>query len=404
MRLLSLVLFVLFLPTLLFAQGADGEEFGIKFKGFVKTDFMLDTRANISAREGHFLLYPAEEVLDMNGDDINATPNLNMLSIQTRLTGVISAPDAFGAKVSGLVEGAFFGHSNGDINGFRLRHAFVKLAWDRCSLIVGQYWHPMFITEVFPGVVSFSTGVPMQPFSRNPQIRYIHKMNNIFITLTAASQRDFTDTGPSGGSSIYLRNAVLPILNMNVKMKSDNLVIGAGANYKSLMPRTSTLRGLSTDEKISSTAMIGFAKITSGNMTIKAEGVYGENMYDLFMLGGYAVKSDDGEYIGIKTMSSWGEFVLKMSESPMTLGLFGGYTKNLGADDDILPDGYVRGKNIDAIMRVSPRIIYQIGKTRFAAEVEYTSAAYGSTQTDGTVEDTESVSNIRFLLAAYLFF
>ena len=162
----AIALFLFFCINI-FGQNDEKNYFGISFGGFVKTDLIFDSRQTVSVREGHFLLYPQPESMDLAGDDLNSVSNLNMLSIQTRLSGNITAPDAFGAKISGKIEGAFFGHSNGDINGFRLRHAFVKLDWENTSLLSGQYWHPMFVTEVFPGVVSFNTGVPFQPFSRN---------------------------------------------------------------------------------------------------------------------------------------------------------------------------------------------------------------------------------------------
>jgi hypothetical protein len=153
---LFLVLFSVILTATSIAQ--DNNSFGIRFSVFVKTDIFWDSRQTVAAREGHFLLYPQNEKLDANDEDINAKANFNMLSIQTRLRGTITGPDALGAKTSGVIEGAFFGHTSGDINGFRLRHAFVKLNWTRTELLVGQYWHPAFVTYCFPGVVSFNTG------------------------------------------------------------------------------------------------------------------------------------------------------------------------------------------------------------------------------------------------------
>lgn len=132
--LLGFSLNLLFLTT----SFAQQPIFGIDFSGFVKTDIIHDSRQTVSIREGHFLLYPAQEELDINGKDINAVSNFNILSIQTRLHGKITGPDAFGAKTSGAIEGEFFGHSDGDINGFRLRHAFVKLNWTNTQLLVGQ--------------------------------------------------------------------------------------------------------------------------------------------------------------------------------------------------------------------------------------------------------------------------
>lgn len=407
MKKFTILMIVLIMTAPLVAQTAQ-PEFGIKFKGFVKTDVMFDTRQTVAAREGHFLLYPHGEYADINGDDIHAGANLNMLSIQTRLTGVITGPDAFGARTSGLIEGAFFGHSNSDVNGFRLRHAFVKLDWATSSLMVGQYWHPMFITEVFPGVISFNTGVPFQPFSRNPQVRFIKKMDKLYLTLTAASQRDFTSTGPAGSSSSYLRNAALPILDANLKYKSDGVVAGAGVNFKSLKPRLQTTEGVKTDSKVSSFSTMAFAKFNINKSTLKFEAIYGDNLTDLLMLGGYAVTTVDNEtaeeeYTNIKTLSTWAEIICG---DKIKYALFAGYTKNMGAADEIYSSSYwyARGTTIENVFRISPRIQVRRGNTQFAAEVEYTSAAYGTPNAKGEVENTTNVANIRFLFAAYLFF
>ena len=178
---------LLLLFTFLYIAGNAQEKskFGIKFSGFVKNDFIFDSRQTVAAREGHFMLWPAAEKLDANGLDINAKPNLNFLAIQSRLTGKISGPDAFGAKTSGVLEGAFFGHSNPDVNGFRLRHAYGKLNWENTELLFGQTWHPMFIAGCFPGVVSFNTGAPFQAFARNPQVKITQSLGSIKLALTA---------------------------------------------------------------------------------------------------------------------------------------------------------------------------------------------------------------------------
>jgi hypothetical protein len=423
-RTLISTLLLLFSTQLLYAQKDDGKSFGISFKGFVKTDLMFDSRQTASVREGHFLLYPANEVLDHNGEDINAEPNLNMLAIQTRLTGVVTAPDALGAKTSGVIEGAFFGHTNSDVNGFRLRHAFVKLAWENSTLLVGQYWHPMFITEVFPGTISFNTGVPFQPFARNPQVRYIHSVSDFDVTLTAASQRDFASIGPADPktpTSKYLRDAVTPIMNLNLKYVTPGLVAGVGANYMSLRPLLETRNAaderFKTDEKISSLSTMAFLKVTSGDFQFKAEGVMGENTNDVLMLGGYAAKAVDAttgavEYTNIKTFSAWTDIIYGKA---FQVALFAGYSENQGSDDEIVGNYYSRGSNIANVMRVSPRVQYTTGKFRFAAEIEHTIAEYGTPNEKGVVEEMtdaagavtselNAISNTRVLFSAYLFF
>ncbi len=107
----------------------------------------------------------------------------------------------------------------------------------------------MFITDCFPGTVSFNTGAPFQPFSRNPQIRLTHKADNIKFIITAMSQRDFSSTGPAGGGSQYLRNSTLPEMNLTIQYETKNengnsFLLGAGADYLSLTPRIETLLGM----------------------------------------------------------------------------------------------------------------------------------------------------------------
>lgn len=411
----KLLIILILISVSLFAQTNKENEgqFGITFSGFVKTDIMKDSRQIVAARVGHFLFYPAAENLDQNGEDINDIGNFNMLAIQTRLKTVITSPDVLGAKTTGVIEGAFFGHTNGDINGLRLRHAFLKLAWENSSLLVGQYWHPMFIVEVFPGTISFNTGVPFQPFSRNPQVRYTYGISDVSISITASTQRDFNSTGPDGGSCAYLRQSSIPMLDLSIKYLADNVVFGAGANYKTLLPLLLDTRMVGDIEekykaetKISSLSAMGFAKLTIDNLVIKAEGIYGENVTDLLMLGGYAVSKLDNkgfasEYTNIKTISGWTDLVWGKE---LQFGLFAAYTENLGADDNIVGPYYSRGFNIANVMRVSPRVLYSVGQTRYGAEVEYTTAAYGTPDTKGVVKNTKTAANLRFLFGVYLFF
>ncbi len=406
------------------ALHAEENHFGINFTGFVKTDIFYDSRANESFREGHFYLYPLEKAPDENGNDLNAKGDFNILSIQSRLTGKITGPDALGAKTSGMIEGAFFGSAEGNINTFRLRHAILKLDWDNTQLMIGQYWHPLFVTECFPAVVNFNTGAPFEPFSRNPQVRVTQKLGNISLLLAAASQRDFTSTGPEKGSSSYLRNALIPDMNLRLSYKSTNILLGAGGEYKMLMPRTYTSitnvsgikENFKTDELVGGFAVNAFVKYSSDNFIFKLYGIYGQNLTNMTMLGGYALKKYNPqtgfeEYTPTNLFSTWTEFIYGKK---LQVGLFAGYTKNMGTADNVfngfLPVGlslaFTRGYRIDNIIRISPRLIWNTGKVRLAAELEYTAAAYGTPDiTDKLkVKDKKVYANIRPLLAAYLFF
>ena len=409
MRKQLLIALVIILPIISIAQD---NNFGIKFHGFVKNDIYWDSRQYVAAREGQFYLYPKGESFDINGNDINATPTFNIISIQTRLKGVITGPDAFGAKTSAVIEGAFFGHTAADINGFRLRHAFAKLNWTNTELLVGQYWHSMFITECFPGTVSFNTGTPFQPFSRNPQIRLTQKFGDFKIKISAMSQRDFVSSGPEGASTKYLRNSVLPEMNLTIQYnkKSDNneFLIGAGVDYKKLTPRLITDSLYSTNETSNSLSTMAFLKVKIPALTIKMEGIYGQDMYSMTMIGGYAVtdiidiSKNYLEYTPLTTLSFWTD--IHTNGKKIQAGLFAGYSQNMGCNKIIIGNTYARGGNINYLYRVSPRIMFNSGKMRFSGEVEYTTAAYGLTDIDGTVFDSKEISNLRLLIGVYYFF
>ncbi len=381
---------------------------GITFSGFVKTDMMFDSRQTTGLREAHFLLYPAAKSADRNGVDIQDQPGFNILSIQTRLVGKLTGPDALGAKTSGLIEGEFFGTSDADASGFRARHAFLRLDWESTSLLVGQYWHPMFVVEMFPGVVSFNTGAPFQPFSRNPQIRLTTTLGEFKLIAAVLSQRDFQSNGPAGLSTTYLRNNVIPNLHGQVQWSDGGMMAGVGVDYKSLVPRLVTTRNIAVDASVSGLSLLGYGKLTLGPVTLKGEGTLGENLSDMLMLGGYAVKTLDTatgveSYTPLKSYAVWGEI---STGKEIEAALFAGYAENLGADVNLAGTSYGRGTDIEYLMRVSPRLVWNVGKVRLAGELEYTVAGYGtpSNANKGKVGNVTDVSNVRFLLAAFLFF
>lgn len=395
--------------TILFPDFLTAQESGsrISFTGFVKTDAFFDTRNTINAREGHFALYPAPERLNADDEDINDNAQFNILSIQSRLTGRITGPDAFGAKTSGMLEGAFFGATNDNINTFRLRHAFVKLDWEaqNFDMIVGQYWHPMFVTASFPGVVSFNTGVPFQPFSRNPQVRFTFSPGPVALTFAAMSQRDFT----SPGGSASLRNSGVPNLHTQVQVSTGPLVTGLGLDFKRLDVNPEQL------EAVNSRAVMAFLRLNSGTGSFKLYGMLGENMTDHLMLGGLAEQTSSIPTNGLpdvyptEVMSVWSELSSGFRGNDDGIlretGLFVGYTNNLGIDeDDVNVISGTRSPNIENVFRVSPRFQLQSGNVRFSTEIEYTIANYGELQPDLSLTETSSADNLRILMAAYLFF
>ena len=394
------------------AQEKEKEKlFGIKFSGFVKNDFIFDTRQVVSARDLHFLLYPKPVLLDPDGEDINDKADFNYLAIQSRLTGKITGPDAFGAKTSGVIEGAFFGRLETDINSFRLRHAYLKLNWKTTELLAGQYWHMMFVTACFPGTVSFNTGVPIQFFSRNPQIRITQKLGKFSIAGAASTQLDFQSPGPGGAKT--LQNALLPDLSGQVSYSTEELLVGVTAGYKQLMPRIETGNMYKTTELVRGFTTQAFFKYVFAPITFKIQTTYAQNGFDGLQIGGYAVKSitdvdrDYRNYTTINTIGFWND--IHTNNKKFQVGLFSGYIKNLGSIDEIeeidMIARYTRGSDIAYVYRIAPRAILNSGKVRLAAEIEHTGAAYGdSVNSNGVPQNAKVVRNNRILVALYYFF
>jgi len=431
----KIYLFLLVILPLTFF-GQKEKKFKVKFSGFVKTDVFFDSRQTISVREGHFLLYPRNEKLDPDGADINAQPGFNMLNIQTRFRMLATGPDVWGAKTSAFVEGAFFGSINPDVNEFRLRHAFIKLTWPKTQLMVGQFWHPLFHTKCFPGTVSFNTGAPFTPFSRNPQIRVTQALGRFNLAFTILAQRDFASFGPFGSSSQYLRNAVLPALNLRFeydaknKEKGTEFLIGFMGNYKMLQPRLETVNGYKTNTKVSSLSFAFYSKYEAKHFGVKMYAFYGGDAFNLTMLGGYAIENytdfakAEVSYTPVQTGSFWVEGYYK--GKTWQVGLFAGLTRNHGSNKVIndlniylktgsASDGqvfYSRGNNIDRVYRISPRLILNYGKFRVAPEIEYTVAAYATKDENGNlnrdeygkITDSKAVGNVRVLIGVYYFF
>lgn len=448
----TFILLVLFYSPVLYAQpvktsapgqesAAEGKEkktplFGISFSGFVKTDIFFDSRQTVSAREGHFLLLPENEKLDPEGNDINAKGSFNFLSIQTRLAGTISGPDALGAKTSAYIEGEFFGNINTAINSFRLRHAWIKLAWPKTELLLGQYWHPMFVADCSPATVSFNTGAPFVVFSRNPQIRLSQSIGKLKLGLTFMSQVDFVSDGPDGPSPKYLRNSVLPETNLLLQyalkneQKGTEFLIGASINYQLLTPRLATTVTIAkaydsvinnvvvhkdavtasykADEKSPAIAANLFSKIKFKNLTIKTGIEYGENNNAYTMIGGFAVRSVTNaakgfeDYANLRSFAVWGE--VHTNGTKWQPGIFGAFGRNLGYGESATGPSFARFSNVDYAWRLSPRLVFNVQKLRIAGELEYTVAAYGKTNKSGYVYDSRAIGNLRFLLGVFYFF
>ncbi|WP_363235430.1 DcaP family trimeric outer membrane transporter, partial [Mesonia sp.] len=391
----------------------------VDFYGFIRHDAFFDTRQVIGAGENLVPLYPRDKVYDENGEDINAASQFHMLSVLSRAGIKLKGPDVLDAKLNGVLEGEFFGSSEAGINQFRLRHAYITLDWEKTQLGIGQFWHPMVVLECLPNVVNYSTGSPIFPLNRNPQIRVTQKLGSKFKAMAAAiSQRDFTPDNTA------YRNAGIPSMHLQLQYKSEKFVAGIAQQYENLRPQiVSGENMLASNERVESFTTMAYASLKTKPLKISSAVIFAQNAASLVMLGGYVGYSRPEQvdvFKPMNTRSAWIDFQ-QMTNKKIALGLFAGAVKNEGVSDPI--EGAVAmtygvtsawravsategSRTINHLYRVVPRIDFNLNKSfKFRFEVEHTTAEWADAQIDATGVCNEiSATNYRFHLATFFTF
>ena len=352
--------------------GLAQEETSATLYGYAKGEFAFDSRQVVAAREGNFIDLASPNVTGNN------VANFNGWGIESRLGVKVAGPDFFGMKSEALIEGHFFGN-NGQTNNFGLRHAYVKLSSDRVEWLVGQYWHPMFVTNVSPGTYNFNAGSPFQPFNRSPQIRFSTK-GNARLTLAAITERDFKSFVYGEGSAA---KSGLPAFHAQLQFGSDEKFVGGfGANVKFTRNEGAAAK-VAHGKTLAAFDFLAYAKVQfTENFAWKIYGNYGQNPSELLQLGSLAYNPVNDDLKNSTTLSLWTEFAGKASES-FEWGIFGGYSQDFGfninnfAHSTANAYASLAGGNPVSTWRVSPRMGWKSGNTKLGLEFDYTSTTYG---------------------------
>ena len=422
-----------------FFSVSNEKNWGLALSGWISNDFFYDTRKMQSSREALLGIFPLKPLPDADGKDLNARASFRLLALNTRVRLKITTPDVLKAKVTGLVEGWFAGISENDINGFALRHAYINFSWKnekpfQSDLLIGQFWVPFFDEMTLPKVVNPNAGLPFNPFARQPQIRYTQQLKTFQIVTYLNSQLDFASTGPLGKSTTYMSYSLIPEMGIILKQQltfnredvpKQKLNYGIGFDYKNIVPRTVTASNRITKERVASYSAMAYLDFQhffykdaqkSGQFRWTLKTVYGQNLNDMVMLGGYAIKApsdgvleDDYQYTCLQNINLWTDISLNIKR--FEVGVFGGWIKNLGSlspvyNPEMLTSYYGSGVDIDALWRCSARLKYEPANfVQFGFETEYTQANYAD-KLNAYGLKTASVDkgcNLRFLLNTTLF-
>jgi len=378
----------------------------MKFYGFVRNDFFYNSRANEEAIDGTLHLIPRPVIKNNSGIDINEFPQAEMISVNTRIGIDFTGGSILGAKSSAKIEFDFAGAGTTFFLG-QIRHAFIQLNWEKTGLLVGQTWHPLF-GSVVPTGVSFNSGAPFQPFNRSPQIRATHQIFKNFTLMGVASyQMQHNSHGPVGFTSAYMKNALQPNVYAGAEFKNQNLLTGAGIDYKKIKPDA---------QYISSLAAVAYARFVKPGLQIKTKSVIGQNLSDHFMMGGYGkmFDSNTGGH-NYTNLANWSSYLNVVYGKKWQAGFFAGYLQNLGSGMALHPTNgkytvYGRGfysdsqQIINNMYRIAPMVIYNLPNFNIGVEYNYSSAAYGTIASDGIGINPYRIGNHRIVVAVnYLF-
>lgn len=385
-------------------------DYSVSLYGFVRSDYIFDSRKSAMAREDQLNLYPLDVVKDANGKDVNTVAQSNFLAVTSRIGVKVKGPDVWGAKISGTIESDFYATIEANIGSLRLRHAFISMDWSKTSLTMGQTWYPTFITEVFPGVANFNTGILFNPYGMASQVRLKQALSKeVSITATAYKEREFPAAAVTGtAANAPTINSLLPTLNAQLQYKGKNVFLGAGFEYKSLQPLTDNgaTPKLVTSEKINSSSVFAYGKYANEEITIKAYGISGGNMNNLVMIGGFTGNTVAGiqSYDPTKTTALW----VDISSNGKTIapGFFFGTTKNNGSGTaagtaaQIYGRGVSGARVIDNVWRASARVDFKKNKFRVSPELEYTDATWGDADLFGkATTNKKDVGNFRTMIS-----
>lgn len=398
------------LPFLLFSllNGfAADPSVGYQLYGFVRNDFYINSRQNFEVLDGLFSIFPKPVDINTNGKDKNAVPNAEMLSVATRLGIDFRGTPIMGAKSTAKIECDFAGISTSYYL-IRIRQAYLKLNWEKTELLVGQTWHPLF-GSVLPTVPSLNTGSPFQPFNRSPQVRAKHMLTNELSVIGSVNyQMQYMSQGPLGASPSYLKNALLPDIFVGLESKSKHWISGVGFDTKMLKIN---------DARLSSGSAVAYTQYADNQLQIKAKAIYGQNLSDHLMIGGYGISNKSTTnnivYTNFNTLSSWLNLVYG---TKVQTGIFVGFSQNLGTNENLNIDAagkitaYGYGfyadtqQLMDRIYRIAPHITYNLSNFKLGFEYELTSADYGKIQGNGRIENSSTATNHRAMATiSYIF-
>lgn len=365
----------------------------LKFYGFIRNYFTFDTRESVAGTEDFFYYVPKDQNI-IDGSDMNAHTSFRFAALTSRLGLDLVGYEYEDFKVTGKIEGDFYAGVSG-VTGtaqFRLRQAFAAISKGDWKVTAGQTWHPM--AADMPDVFSLNTGAPFGPFARTPLVRFdLSLSKSLSLTAAALWQMQYTSAGPEGASANYIKYGMTPEAYLGLNFTTGGFTARVGGDLLSIKPRWNDGKKRVSD-RITTVSPFLFLQYKSGLFSVKAKTIFAQAGEHVNLNGGYGIceVKEDGSYRYTPTQNSSSWVSLMYGKKTQAI-LFGGFVKNFGTIEQLngFKNGYAPASNLyfsknsfsnmNAMWRVTPTIIHNIGKFSLGLEYELTSVQYGDYKT-----------------------
>ena len=393
--------------TLLLALSAYAQETPAKYKlyGFVRNYGVIDTREVSGGTHDLYYYMPKDQSLNTQGEDLNSGINWKMISLTTRLGLDFSGYQYEGLKIAGKVEADFYSlngtGSAQTIAQFRLRQAYMALTndlenGDKLVANLGQTWHPM--GADLPHGICLESGAPFGPFNRSPQvmIHWTHKdftLTSGFLYLSQYLPMD----AQANAKSVAPYKYGWPEEYFGLTWKKGAIVEKLGFTNILTKPVRVAPDNNKANGLLDALTAFYYFQYTKDLFQLKAKVAYAQSGEHMNILSGYGISAIDATtqtytYTPMQDLTSF--VSAQYGKKVQVLGMIG-YMKQLGTTEDLLGGAAVMGKdvanggnlwlntaaatNIQQAVRVTPTVLWNMGKLQIGLEYDYTIAQYGNT-------------------------
>ena len=359
----------------------------VEVHGFVRNYYAVDSHEMVALTEDFFTYVPRD------GEKYEYV-NSRFAALTSRLWVEAKGYEFEGIKMGARIEADFYNGLGADkVTGtanLRLRQAFVTLEKDKWSLKAGQVWHPL--AADLPDVFSLNVGTPFNAFSRTPLLQYEYKAAPA-LTLTAMAiwQMQYASNGPAGKSASYIKWGNTPEFYAGVNVTSGGFLMRLGVNVLSIKPRLYDAAGKFTSDRITTMSPFLYIQWKKDAFSVKFKSIFAEAGEHINLNGGYGISAinPDGSYAYTPSRNSSNWLSLKYSPGKVDFIMFAGYVKNFGTKQAlVMPAGATQESdyywfsgnsfsNLNSMFRLTPAVVYNLGKLALGLEYELTSAEYG---------------------------